>query len=62
MSTSHPALMSDEHIESLLDSLRISHDRRDVVVGDAFRRGLTLGEKRRLELGLMVLSAPDTVG
>jgi ABC-type multidrug transport system ATPase subunit len=53
--------MSDEDIERLLDSLRISKDRRDTVVGDSFRRGLSLGEQRRLELGLLVLGAPDTV-
>ncbi|KAL3795767.1 hypothetical protein HJC23_008254 [Cyclotella cryptica] len=61
VSPSHPRFMSDKDIEGLLDSLRISHDRRDTVVGDAFRRGLTLGEKRRLELGLSVLSVPDTL-
>jgi ABC-type multidrug transport system ATPase subunit len=54
-------LMSDEDIERLLDSLRISKDRRDTVVGDSFRRGLSLGEQRRLELGLLVLGAPDTL-
>lgn len=53
--------MSDKDIENLLDSLRIDTDRRDVRVGDSFRRGLTLGEQRRLELGLLVLSAPDTL-
>jgi ABC-type multidrug transport system ATPase subunit len=53
--------MRDEDIERLLDSLRIDYDRRDIPVGDAFHRGLSLGEQRRLELGLLVLSAPDTV-
>ncbi|KAL3805403.1 hypothetical protein HJC23_009110 [Cyclotella cryptica] len=53
--------MNDEDIERLLDSLRIDHDRRDTIVGDAFHRGLSLGERRRLELGLLVLSVPDTL-
>jgi ABC-type multidrug transport system ATPase subunit len=57
----NPTLMSDEDIERLLDTLRISIDRRDTLVGDSFRRGLTLGEQRRLELGLLVLASPDTV-
>lgn len=60
-SSTKPTLMSDEDVERLLDSLRISKDRRDTLVGDSFRRGLTLGEQRRLELGLLVLSAPDTL-
>ena len=58
---SKTTLLSDDDIERLLDSLRIAKDRRDILVGDSFRRGLTLGEQRRLELGLMVLGAPDTV-
>lgn len=58
---SKTTLLSDDDIERLLDSLRIAKDRRDILVGDSFRRGLTLGEQRRLELGLMVLGAPDTL-
>lgn len=58
---SSPTLMSEEDIERLLDSLRICKDRRDTMVGDSFHRGLTLGEQRRLELGLLVLASPDTV-
>ena len=53
--------MSDEEIEKLLDSLRIDPDRRDIRVGGAFHRGLTMGEQKRLEIGLLVLSDPDTV-
>ena len=53
--------MSDEEIEKLLDSLRIDPDRRDVRVSGAFHRGLTVGEQKRLEIGLLVLSDPDTV-
>lgn len=53
--------MRDDDIERLLDGLSIDYDRRDIPVGDAFHRGLSLGEQRRLELGLLVLSAPDTV-
>lgn len=57
----HSNQMNDDDVERLLDSLRIDYDRRDTVVGDAFHRGLSLGERRRLELGLLVLSAPDTL-
>ena len=59
-SHSHKTL-TDANIEKLLDSLRIDNDRRDVIVGDAFKRGLNVGEQRRLELGLIVLSSPDIV-
>ena len=53
--------MTTNDIENLLDSLRIDRDRRDTIVGDAFGRGLNPGEQRRLELGLLVLGAPDVV-
>lgn len=53
--------MSNDDVEALLDSLQIDVDRRDTIVGDLFRRGLSPGEQRRLELGLLVLGAPDTI-
>jgi len=52
---------SNEEIDHLLGSLGIMEERRDTIVGDQFRRGLSEGEKRRLNLGLMVLGAPDTL-
>lgn len=52
---------STEEIDSLLESLGFKHDRKDTIVGDMFRKGLSKGEIRRLELGLMVLSAPNTL-
>ncbi|KAL7533980.1 hypothetical protein ACHAWF_004684 [Thalassiosira exigua] len=54
-------LMTPSDVESLLDSLRIDLDRRNTIVGDIFRKGLNHGEQRRLELGLMALSSPDTL-
>eukprot|EP00567_Pseudictyota_dubia_P017121 CAMPEP_0197437676 /NCGR_PEP_ID=MMETSP1175-20131217/4856_1 /TAXON_ID=1003142 /ORGANISM="Triceratium dubium, Strain CCMP147" /LENGTH=667 /DNA_ID=CAMNT_0042967253 /DNA_START=443 /DNA_END=2446 /DNA_ORIENTATION=- len=50
-----------KEIEGILDSLGILSHRRKTVVGDLFRRGLSPGERRRLDLGLMVLGAPDTL-
>ena len=52
---------SQKEIDGILKSLGILEDRQDVVVGDLFRRGLSEGERRRLDLGLMVLGAPDTL-
>lgn len=46
--------MDSADVEKLLDSLRIDRERRDVIVGDLFHRGLSPGERRRLELGLLV--------
>jgi hypothetical protein len=58
---SEGSLFDDDWIERLLDALRIDVDRRDTIVGDIFKKGLNAGEKRRLDLGLMVLGAPDTL-
>eukprot|EP01082_Thalassiosira_pseudonana_P000200 g357.t1.1.5e174188 g357 g357.t1 contig1:864473-866633(+) len=55
------SIMTHDDVENLLDNLRIDHERRDTIVGDVFRRGLSPGEQRRLELGLLVLGAPDTL-
>lgn len=55
------SLMNDDGIEKLLDALRIDLDRRDVICGDIFKNGLTPSEQRRLDLGLMVLGAPDNL-
>ena len=53
--------MSNDDVEALLDSLQIDVNQRDTIVGDPFCRGLSPGEQRRLELGLLVLCAPDTI-
>ena len=52
---------SQQEIDGILKSLGILEDRQNVAVGDLFRRGLSEGERRRLDLGLMVLGAPDTL-
>lgn len=52
---------SQKEIVGILKSLGILEDRQNVAVGDLFRRGLSEGERRRLDLGLMVLGAPDTL-
>jgi ABC-type multidrug transport system ATPase subunit len=52
---------SQKEIDGILKSLGILEDRQHVAVGDLFRRGLSEGEQRRLDLGLMVLGAPDTL-
>ena len=52
---------TQKEIDGILRSLGILEDRQNVVVGDIFRRGLSAGERRRLDLGLMVLGAPDTL-
>mmetsp|Transcript_24363 Transcript_24363/g.50419 ORF Transcript_24363/g.50419 Transcript_24363/m.50419 type:complete len:734 (-) Transcript_24363:315-2516(-) len=53
--------MDKDDIDKFLDSLQISVDRRDTIVGDPFSHGLSPGERRRLEIGLSVLGAPDTL-
>ena len=60
-SQSASARFDDEGIEKLLDALRIDLDRRDTICGDVFKKGLNPSEERRLDLGLMVLGAPDTL-
>jgi len=55
------SIIDDEGIERLLDALRIDEDRRDTIVGDLFKKGLNVGEQRRLDLGLTVLGAPDNL-
>lgn len=52
---------SQKEIDGILNSLGILEDRQHVKVGDLFRRGLSEGERRRLDLGLMVMGAPDTL-
>jgi len=52
---------SQDEIENILKSLGILEQRRNIIVGDTFRRGLNKGEIRRLNLGLMMLGAPDTI-
>merc|ERR1711862_341397 len=52
---------SSDEINNVLKSLGILTDRRDTVVGDQFRRGLSRGERQRLKLGLFVLGSPDTL-
>lgn len=51
-------LMSNTDIENLLENLRIDSDRRDIIVGEASKRGLNPGEQRRLELRLLVFGSP----
>ena len=46
---------SQDEIENILKSLGILEQRRNIIVGDTFRRGLNKGEIRRLNLGLMML-------
>ncbi|KAL7472192.1 hypothetical protein ACHAXS_013645 [Conticribra weissflogii] len=53
--------MDDDDVDKFLDSLQIGIDRRDTIVGDPFARGLSPSERRRLEIGLSVLGAPDTL-
>ena len=52
---------TQKEIDGILKGLGILENRQHVAVGDLFRRGLSEGEQRRLDLGLMVLGAPDTL-
>eukprot|EP00563_Minutocellus_polymorphus_P008385 CAMPEP_0181026220 /NCGR_PEP_ID=MMETSP1070-20121207/3520_1 /TAXON_ID=265543 /ORGANISM="Minutocellus polymorphus, Strain NH13" /LENGTH=768 /DNA_ID=CAMNT_0023103391 /DNA_START=264 /DNA_END=2567 /DNA_ORIENTATION=+ len=52
---------SHKEMDGILKSLGILEDRQNVAVGDLFRRGLSEGERRRLDLATMVLGAPDTL-
>ena len=51
-----------KEIDQLLEKLDIVNKTKNTLVGDIFRRGLSLGERRRSELGTMVLAASETVG
>ena len=51
-----------KEIDQFLETLGIVNEMKDTLVGDIFLRGINLGERWRLELGLMVLAAPETVG
>ena len=52
---------TQKEIDGILKGLGILENRQHIAVGDLFRRGLSEGEQRRLDLGLMVLGAPDTL-